>query len=57
MLENPLIRFLGSAIALARLPAIEIFGSVEQQDHGDWSVGSLFRVDVPVPRDSHQRTD
>ena len=57
MLENPLIRFLGSAIALASLPAIEFFGSVEQQGHGDWSVGSLFRVDVPVPRDSHQRTD
>ena len=57
MLENPLIRFLGSAIALASLPAIEIFGSVEQQGHGDWSVGSLFRVDVPVPRDSLQRTD
>ena len=35
MLENPLIRFLGSAIALASLPAIKIFGSVEQQGHGD----------------------
>ena len=31
MLENPLIRFLGSAIALANLPAIEIFGSIEQR--------------------------
>ena len=31
MLENPLIRFLGSAIALASLPAIEIFGSIEQR--------------------------
>ena len=31
MFENPLIRFLGSAIALASLPAIEIFGSVEQR--------------------------
>ena len=57
MLENPLIRFLGSEIALASLPAVEIFGSVEQQGHGVRSVGSLFRVDVPVPRDSHQRTD
>ena len=57
MLENPLIRFLGSAIALTSLPAIEIFGSVEQQGHGNRSVGSLFRVDVPVPRDSLQRTD
>ena len=31
MFENPLIRFLGSAIALANLPAIELFGSVEQR--------------------------
>ena len=31
MLENPLIRFLGRAVALARLPAIEVFGSVEQR--------------------------
>ena len=31
MLENPLVRFLGSAIALANLPAIEIFGSIEQR--------------------------
>ena len=31
MLENPLIRFLGSAVALASLPAIEIFGSIEQR--------------------------
>ena len=31
MLENSLIRFLGSAVALASLPAIEIFGSVEQR--------------------------
>ena len=31
MLENPLIRFLGSAVALASLPAIEIFGSGEQR--------------------------
>ena len=31
MLENPLIRFLGSAVALANLPAIEIFGSIEQR--------------------------
>ena len=31
MLENSLIRFLGSAIALANLPAIEIFGSIEQR--------------------------
>ena len=31
MLENPLIRFLGSAIALANLPAIEFFGSIEQR--------------------------
>ena len=31
MLENPLIRFQGSAVALASLPAIEIFGSVEQR--------------------------
>ena len=31
MLENPLIRFFGSAIALASLPAIEIFGSIEQR--------------------------
>ena len=31
MLENPLIRFLGGAIALASLPSIEIFGSIEQR--------------------------
>ena len=31
MLENPLVRFLGSAVALASLPAIEIFGSIEQR--------------------------
>ena len=31
MLENPLVRFLGSAVALANLPAIEIFGSIEQR--------------------------
>ena len=31
MFENPLIRFLWSAIALANLPAIEIFGSIEQR--------------------------
>ena len=31
MLENPLIRFLGRAVALARLSAIEVFGSVEQR--------------------------
>ena len=31
MLENPLIRFFGSAVALASLPAIEIFGSIEQR--------------------------
>ena len=31
MLENPLIRFLGSSVALASLPAIEVFGSVEQR--------------------------
>ena len=31
MLENPLIRLFGSAIALANLPAIEIFGSIEQR--------------------------
>ena len=41
MLENPLIRFLGSAIALASLPAIEFFGSVEQQGHGFTSVPSV----------------
>ena len=31
MHENPLVRFQGSAIALASLPAIEIFGSIEQR--------------------------
>ena len=31
MLENPLIRFLGSAVALASFPAIKIFGSIEQR--------------------------
>ena len=31
MLENPLARFLGSSVALANLPAIEIFGSIEQR--------------------------
>ena len=31
MLENPLVRFQGSAVALASLPAIEIFGSIEQR--------------------------
>ena len=31
MLENPLIRFQGSSVALANLPDIEIFGSVEQR--------------------------
>ena len=31
MLENPLIRFLGSSVALASLLAIEIFGSIEQR--------------------------
>ena len=31
MLENPLARFLESAVALASLPAIEIFGSIEQR--------------------------
>ena len=31
MLENPLVRFQGSTVALASLPAIEIFGSVEQR--------------------------
>ena len=31
MLENPLIRFQGSSVALASLPAIEIFGSIEQR--------------------------
>ena len=31
MLENPLVRFHGSAVALASLPAIDIFGSVEQR--------------------------
>ena len=31
MLENHLVRFLGSAVALASLPAIEIFGSIEQR--------------------------
>ena len=28
MFENPLIRFLGSSVALASLPSIEIFGSI-----------------------------
>ena len=31
MLENPLMRLFGTAIALASLPAIEIFGSIEQR--------------------------
>ena len=31
MLENPQIRVQGSAIALANLPAIEIFWSIEQR--------------------------
>ena len=31
MFENPLIRFLGSSVALASLPAIEIFGSIQQR--------------------------
>ena len=31
MFENPLIRLFGSTVALANLPAIEIFGSVEQR--------------------------
>ena len=31
MLDNHLVRFLGCAVALARLPAIEIFGSIEQR--------------------------
>ena len=31
MLEYHLVRLLGSAIALANLPAIEIFGSIEQR--------------------------
>ena len=31
MFENPLIRFLGSVVALTSLPAIEIFGSIEQR--------------------------
>ena len=31
MLENPLIRLFGSSVALASLPAIEIFGSIEQR--------------------------
>ena len=31
MLENSLIRFLESAVALASLPAIEFFGSIEQR--------------------------
>ena len=31
MFENPLIRLFGSAVALASLPAIEIFGSIEQR--------------------------
>ena len=31
MLENPLIRFLERMVALARLLAIEIFGSIEQR--------------------------
>ena len=31
MLENPLIRFLGCAVALTKLPAAEIFGSIEQR--------------------------
>ena len=31
MLENPLIRFLERMVALARLLATEIFGSVEQR--------------------------
>ena len=31
MLENPLMRLFGTAIALASLPAIEIFGSIQQR--------------------------
>ena len=31
MLENPLVRFQGSSVALASLFAIEIFGSIEQR--------------------------
>ena len=31
MLENPLLRLFWSSVALASLPAIEIFGSVEQR--------------------------
>ena len=31
MFENPLVRFLGSSVALASLSAIEIFGSIEQR--------------------------
>ena len=31
MLENPLLRLFGSSVALASLPAIEIFGSIEQR--------------------------
>ena len=31
MFENPLIRLFGNAIALANLPAIEIFGSIQQR--------------------------
>ena len=31
MFENLLVRFQGSTVALASLPAIEIFGSIEQR--------------------------
>ena len=31
MFENPLIRLFGNTVALANLPAIEIFGSIEQR--------------------------
>ena len=44
MLENPLVRFLGSAVALANLPAIEIFGSIQQRP-----TPAIFMI-MPVAR-------
>lgn len=52
MFENPLIRLFGSAIALASLPAIEIFGSIEQRPSpAIFMVMLVMRVDEILGHD------
>ena len=52
MFENPLIRLFGNTVALANLPAIEIFGSIEQRPSpAIFMVMLVMRVDEILGHD------